>query len=438
MTRLICDTIAARLLLLVAVCIAVSIGVTWLVVELSAGTTPHRMHQLAERIVGVALAIEAAPEASRDEIATRASTPDYSLRWRHAGLAPAASETGGPEPPDDDDELLREALARATGKPPSSLWISHPTSDVLGLPFNDGSTLQVTASPAVSFRPTAMGALWLALISTSALLVCLLAARKVAQGMARFAETADHFGRAATVQSLPERGPREVRAAIAAFNAMQARIERVMAERSAMLGALSHDLRTPLARLRLRAEFMADPVEQARMLRDLDEMGAMVSQSLEFLRDDARAEPATRLDLAVLLQGIAEEQADLGHAVTFHGPAHATIRARPLSLKRALANIVENAVKFGSRAEIELLLDGEAAAVAVSDDGPGIPEGLRERVFEPFYRAEASRNRETGGVGLGLSIARTVVRAHGGEIRLADHALGGLVVHVELPMVAAV
>ena len=268
-------------------------------------------------------------------------------------------------------------------------------------------------------------------------LLCLLSARRAAQGIARFAATAEHFGRDGTTQPLPLIGPREVRAGIVAFNAMQARVERVMAERTAMLGALSHDLRTPLARLRLRAEFMADPREQARMLRDLDEMGAMVNQSLEFLRDDSRTEAATRLDLAVLLQGIAEEQADLGQAVSFHGPAHATVQGRPLSLKRALGNVVENAVKYGTRADIELRVDDQSAEITISDDGPGIPEPLRDRVFEPFYRAEASRNKETGGVGLGLSIARAVVRAHGGRIRLSDHALGGLTVRIELPVGAA-
>ena len=428
MNRLLCDSLVLRLLLLVGVCVGLSIGLTWFVVEVGAIRPEPRVRQMADRIAGLAVAMEATPPALRDRIAAHASGPDYTVGWLAdpPELGPKAAGVS----------MLQEALARARREPVQSLRLIALRPGVLALPLVDGSALVITPAPGLSFDERVFGTVPLTLLCLSALVVCLLAARRVSNGMASFAAAAEQFGRAGTTRMLPERGPREVREAIAAFNVMQARIERVMAERTAMLGALSHDLRTPLARLRLRAEFLAEPQEQARMRRDLDEMGAMVDQSLDFLRDDARAEPSTALDLAVLLQGLAEEQADLGHGVTFVGPDHATVRARPLSLKRALGNIVENAVKFGSRAEIELRMENGAAAVAVSDDGPGIPEALRERVFEPFYRAEASRNRTTGGVGLGLSIARAVVRAHGGEIVLSDHALGGLIVQVALPRAA--
>jgi two-component system osmolarity sensor histidine kinase EnvZ len=419
------DTIAVRLLLLVAACVALSIGLTWLVMHSGAITPEHEIRAMADRIAGVATALEAAPASAREPIAAHASAAGYALHW-------VAKPPGETEPA--PASVLGSALGASLGLPKGAIRRLPAKAGILVIPLRDGSALTVAVAPTLAFAEAPKFTLPLTLLCASALLVCLLAARTAAQGMAHFVRTAEHFGRAGTVQKLPLRGPREVRAAITAFNAMQARIERVMGERTAMLGALSHDLRTPLARMRLRAEFLADEREQRRMLRDLDEMEAMVNQSLDFLRDDSRTEPPTKLDLAVLLQGIAEEQADLGREVAFHGPEHATIQARPLSLKRAIANIVENAVKYGTKADIELRLEGKAASVSVSDDGPGIPESLRERVFEPFYRAEASRNRETGGVGLGLSIARAVIRSHGGEIRLADHALGGLIVRVDLPI----
>jgi signal transduction histidine kinase len=205
-----------------------------------------------------------------------------------------------------------------------------------------------------------------------------------------------------------------------------------------MLAAISHDLRTPITRLRLRAEFIEDTDQKNRMLSDLDEIQSMITATLDFARDDFAVEKQRAFDLAVLLRGICEEFQDLGADATCGGPAHATFTGRPGALKRAFSNLVENAVKYGGGGTVTLTVEQGSCVVRIEDRGPGLAERDRERVFEPFYRAEGSRSRETGGVGLGLAVARSVIRGHGGEVTLANRPEGGLCASVVLPILAAV
>jgi signal transduction histidine kinase len=224
--------------------------------------------------------------------------------------------------------------------------------------------------------------------------------------------------------------------AAAAFNTMQARIRRFVDDRTAMLAAIGHDLRTPITRMRLRAEFVEDEGLRAKMLADLAEMEAMVAATLAFARDDAAAETAVPLDLAALVRTVADEANDLagGEVVTVAGPSHLTLRARPVALKRALANLVGNAVAYAGSCRVTLgQPEAGTVRITIEDDGPGIPEAELERVFQPFHRVERSRSRETGGAGLGLPIARTILRGHGGDVTLANRRGGGLVATVTLP-----
>ncbi|MHA1523797.1 MAG: ATP-binding protein [Alphaproteobacteria bacterium] len=259
------------------------------------------------------------------------------------------------------------------------------------------------------------------------------AVRRSTAPLALFAWAAERLGRDVNAPDLPEDGPREVSRAARAFNEMQRRLRHLISDRTQMLAAISHDLRTPITRLRLRAEFVKDTEQRAKMLRDLEEMEAMISATLAFARSDATDEPRLTLDLAVLVQNVCDDAVDGGQNVTCVGPAHASHSGRPLALKRALTNLVDNAVAYGGVARVELKSASEQFTITVEDDGPGIEQGEIARVFDPFYRLEASRNRETGGTGLGLAIVRSIVRGHGGEVTLANRAEGGLTATLSLP-----
>ena len=278
---------------------------------------------------------------------------------------------------------------------------------------------------------------WLVMTAASAALVGWAASRFGAP-MRRLAAAAEQLGVDVNAAPLPEEGTGEARAAAVAFNVMAARIRRFVHDRTFMLTAIGHDLRTPITRLKLRAEWMEDEEQQRKMLADLDELEGMVAATLAFGRADANTEAPAALDLAELLRTILEEAGDarpqLADRCVYGGPAHQVVRARPVAIKRALANLVLNALNHGGnvRACLEPPRDG-MVTVLVEDDGPGIPPGELERVFEPFLRLEASRNRETGGAGLGLPIARTLLRAHGGDVTLVNRATGGLRAVVTLP-----
>ena len=189
----------------------------------------------------------------------------------------------------------------------------------------------------------------------------------------------------------------------------------------------------PLTRIRLRREYIADEVQQARLFRDVDELQAMVDGALAFFREDADEEPMTSFDLPGVLETIINDFADQGIQIAYAGPSHAVYRGRPFALKRALTNLIENAVKYGTPPAIELACQDKTTTIIVRDRGPGIPSDALDQVFTPFYRLETSRNRSTGGVGLGLTAAQGIVRAHGGDIVLSNLPAGGLEALVTLP-----
>jgi signal transduction histidine kinase len=268
--------------------------------------------------------------------------------------------------------------------------------------------------------------LTLAVLLVSVIALSLLAVRWLTRPLGVLAVAADDLGRNIRRAPLAEEGPAEVKRAAAAFNTMQARLQTYLREREQMLAAVSHDLRTPITRLRLRAELIEDEALREKFTRDLAEMEAMTSDALDFLRGARVDEPVQPVDVPALLESLQADMEEAGHTVQVHGQAAAPYPARPLALKRCLANLLENAVKYGTRAEARVEDDGRELRITIADDGPGIPEAELERVFEPFYRVESSRSRETGGVGLGLSVARDIVRAHGGELTLRNRPEGGL------------
>ncbi|NKC31750.1 ATP-binding protein [Falsiroseomonas selenitidurans] len=265
------------------------------------------------------------------------------------------------------------------------------------------------------------------------------AVRRLTRPVAALAAAADRLGRDVNATPLPESGPEEVATAARAFNTMAERIRRFVGDRTQMLAAIGHDLKTPITRLKLRAEFLDDEEQRRKMLADLDEMEAMIAATLAFARDDSTREPSVPVDLVSLCRTVLDETADarpeFADFITYAGPEHLTVTARPGSLKRALANLVGNAVAYGGSAMLRLSPPlGGIVRIAVEDDGPGVPEADLETVFQPFRRLEASRNRETGGTGLGLPIARNIFRAHGGDVVLRNRPGGGLQALATMPV----
>jgi signal transduction histidine kinase len=211
-------------------------------------------------------------------------------------------------------------------------------------------------------------------------------------------------------------------------------LQHFIKDRTQMLAAISHDLRTPLTRMRLRGEFIEDPEQQQRLFRDVDEMQVMINTSLEFFRDDARLEQATPFDLAELLHTLMDDYRDQFIDITFSGPSHLVYFGRPLGLKRVITNLLDNAIKYACEPAIELLEGDEQLTIRILDRGPGIPVENHEQVFAPFFRLEGSRNKSTGGMGLGLSAARAIVLEHGGTLTVRNRRAGGLEAKVVLPV----
>jgi signal transduction histidine kinase len=263
--------------------------------------------------------------------------------------------------------------------------------------------------------------------------ISLIAVRWVTEPLSRFASAAQRLGANIHEPPMPEDGPVEVERAAKAFNAMQGRLARFISDRVRILAAMSHDLKTPITRMRLRTEMLEDAAVRTKFERDLGEMETMVTQALEFMRDSSAEEPVRQVDIMALLETLQSDYRDAGKRVEIAGRVAQPYGGRPLALRRCLTNLVENALRYGQEAAIEVEDGAQEIAVRIRDRGPGIPEGELERVFEPFYRGEASRSRETGGSGLGLGIARNIARAHGGDIVLRNRPGGGLEALLTLP-----
>ncbi len=319
----------------------------------------------------------------------------------------------------------------------------HPFTDqnfdvLASVPFIDGGWLnaqtRIRAEPIPFPWPTVISAI---LMAAGVLLVIGFTVRRVTRPLAALAKSAEAFGRGGPSKPLPETGPNEVRRLTSAFNRMQDRLERFIADRTRMLAAIGHDLRTPITSLKLRTELLDDEEARTKMSATLDDMQRMTEATLAFARDDAAAEPVRSVDLEALLESLAEDQSSIGHEVTFAGRGRLPYSCRPTALKRAIANLLENAVRYGKRARVALSDTPVGPIITIDDDGPGIPGDRFEEVFKPFVRLESSRSRETGGVGLGLSIARSVILGHGGDVELSNRPQGGLRVEIRLPPASA-
>jgi signal transduction histidine kinase len=386
----------------------------------------------------------------RQALAAAAAPGEFRSDWYGAASRAAASLAAARRSADDNaQQIISAHLQRAVavltpsraGSMPPGIDYDRSKSLVpylLAVQLNDGSWLVFSVMNRTWGVPWAdRWAIWLCFLAVSIAFVTAFAAHQFARPIEQLALAVRQFGLNPRAPPIAESGPRELQQVIRTFNAMQAQIQKFVAYRTMMLAAISHDLRTPLTRMRLRGEFIEDQEQQARLFRDVDEMQNMVDEALAFFRDDAAAEETTSFDLRYVLLTIANDYADQGIAVGYAGPAHAVYQGRPLALKRAFTNLIDNAAKYAKTPEIELSCDAAALVVAIRDRGPGIPADAIENVFRPYYRVDKSRNRTTGGVGLGLTVAQAIVQGHGGEIILKNRAEGGLEARIVLPVLCA-
>jgi signal transduction histidine kinase len=269
-------------------------------------------------------------------------------------------------------------------------------------------------------------ALTLLILLGTVIALSLVAVRWATGPLVSLATAAEKLGEDINRPPLPETGPSEAQRAARAFNTMQRRLSSFIADRTRIFTAMSHDLKTPITRLRLRTEMLEDEVLRAKFAKDLQEMESMVTQTLDFMREVSTQEAVQRVDLTALLESLQTDYQDMGNEVGIEGSIGLPYPGRPLALRRCLSNLVDNAIRYGGRAAIRLEDTADRLTIRVLDDGPGIPEAELEQAFEPFFRGEASRSRETGGTGLGLGIARSIARAHGGDLVLHNRPEGGL------------
>jgi signal transduction histidine kinase len=336
---------------------------------------------------------------------------------------------------------LREAMPQRAATlythPRAATLYTHPRDDrphpglLIVVALADGTPLQVRLPgipplpPVIPHQPERLFAALAALVAGVGLLTWI-AVRIATRPLSRMAEAARALGEDPGRAPMDVRGPTEVAQAAAAFNQMQQRIAEHVSERTRILAAISHDLQTPLTRLRLRAELVDDEVLRARVQSDLDAMQGLVKEGLAYARSLDERSPPQPIELGPLLQALAEDARDMGWTVRVPADAAGRVIGTPSALRRALWNLIENGVKFGREVDVSLSCDAARCEIRIRDHGPGLPADELDKVFEPFYRTESSRSRETGGSGLGLAITRNLLRAQGGEACLCNHPDGGL------------
>ncbi|HEX7028802.1 MAG TPA: ATP-binding protein [Gammaproteobacteria bacterium] len=430
------------------------LGLVLYIIFSASTVTVEREEQVADRIATVTRLIEHARPVDRPYLARELSGSKFQVSigqqpWVAAAddsgakIAGLVSKTLGPlqhvvaadyrgeaHAPDNNQASRDVTTQRLTG-----LFRIHETLLVsVDLP-GDNHWLNFKVSGSAWDHIFSWSAIpSLTLMALAAMLFAAWAINKPLKSLQRFARASEDMGlNILAAQPIDEDGPKEIREAARAFNQMQSRVQRLLEARNEMLGALSHDFRTPLTRLRLRVEAIPDDTQKEKAVRDLDDMEAMIRLTLAFARDEAAGINREPLDLAAVTREIVNNLDIAPGRVTVRTGNTVRARCQPVGIRRVLGNIIDNALFYANNVQITLYEEDQNAVIDIDDDGPGIDPQQRDKVFTPFYRLESSRNRETGGAGLGLSIAQTIVHAHGGGIKLLDSPMGGLRVRVVLP-----
>jgi len=405
-----------------------------------------RADHIADRVGQVVNALEAVPPEVRPTVATalgrgmsaQFGATDASLHENDAELTDALI-----------DELGQDRRVTATAGTQADCAAQRGNNDeprqsvtsscrVISLTMRDGTPLRLVLRSQRDFswsRPRSSRWVLYAIVLPLCLgLLAYVVARMATRPLGRLARAATALGGDINQPPLPESGPSEVRDAAAAFNVMQSRIRSYVEERTEMLGAIAHDLQTPLTRLRLRLEKVADEDLRDKLVADMAMMQGMIREGLDLATSLDTAGMTQRVDLDSLLSSVCADAVDTGQDVTLNGQTRVSILAHPIALQRCLANLVDNAVKYGGYARVTTAREGSKVVIRVRDGGPGIPEAQMEKAFDPFYRIETSRSRATGGTGLGLTIARNIARKHGGTLLLRNAPGGGLECTLTLPL----
>lgn len=381
-------------------------------------------------LVTAAQLLGAAPPSERQRLSADIARafPQLGIEIPVATPAPAAK---------DFSAFSRRGLQHRLGHAYRVFPLAGDAGPKIGIGLPDGTVMSANVLPDRP-RPPLLGSPWMMTLLFAVISVTLLglwAARALTAPLSSFARAAENFSLDGDAAALPERGPEEIRSVARALNRMRMRITALIDDRTKMLAAISHDLRTPITRMRLRAEFIEDETHRGRMLDDLDQMRAMLESVLSFLRNGRRPEAMTLADIASTLQLIADQFADMGRKVVYDGPVHAMATLRPDDLHRAVTNLVENAMRFGAEATIRLHVGADHFTVDVEDDGPGISDARKQDMLEPFVRGDEARNMdEAAGFGLGLAITNAIATAHGGALSLHDRQPHGLIVRLRLPV----
>jgi len=327
---------------------------------------------------------------------------------------------------------LRDRMAREGAAAREEHFLVAPFE--VAVKRDDGRWMEVRPQPAFGLNPWQQRiALWFVLTALAMAPVSYVFARRLSTPIRLFAGAAERLGRDPRAPPLELRGSTEITVAVRAFNDMQERLRRYVDDRTAMVGAIAHDLRTPLTRMRFRIESLPDE-QKAKMQADIEQMEQMISAALTFVRDASQPGQRTPLELSSLLESLCDEMAETGAATEVETGEKVILEGDPMALRRLFANLLDNAVKFGGQARTRVFRQEANAVVEIDDDGPGIPPQDGERLFDPFYRREPSRNRQTGGAGLGLAIVRSIARGHGGDVSLVNRHGGGLTARVQLPL----
>lgn len=436
--RLVPQGIIARLVAILLVTLIVEFAISTAIYEQASefSVREDEARRLAEHLVIARRLIAEQPRDRRHQMAGELTTDRYFVRW--SAMRPTLPDAG------DNQERMREqivtwepTLAR-TGLQAQTLPRAGSTIAVGLLRLPEGDWLFFRTIEPLQTTGATYGRIFSSVIIMLALMLLgglfirqtLKPIRLLTNAVERFGPGLDQSG---AQPELPQGGTGDVQRLVDAFDAMQARIRRLIDERTRALAAVSHDLRTPLARLRLRVEAVDDPSLRREVESDLEGMEAMVTSLLAFLAGDGEPETRRLIDLAVLCASIVDDANDHGHDITYDGPAHLELWVRPLGIRRAVVNLVENAVRYGSEAALELTIDGDGVVICVTDNGPGIPEESMMLVREPFVRLDHARQRDTNGFGLGLSIVERAVADESGEFTLANRDSGGLAAMIRLP-----
>jgi two-component system OmpR family sensor kinase len=392
--------------------------------------------RLADRLLTIRRSVMRVVPAERESVAHELSGGPVEAHWS----ATERARPGGPGadvwqglrarlrelgPDLTDDDILIGANRKSEADPHLAL---------ISLRIPDDSWINITVF-APDARPQTSHGTWVStsLMALGVAMISILVIGWMTTPLRRFASAARQLYHGTDRVEVPETGPQEIRDAAVAFNEMQARIRKLVETRTQTLAAVSHDLKTPLTRMRLRAEVLADRVQAEGLVADIHDMERMLDQTLAHLRGDRKDEETRPLDLTALLATLVDDATDRGAKARLVPSTAVVIEGRPLALKRAFGNLIDNAIKYGGGVEIAIAAGVGGVLVTLMDEGPGIPEDRMADMFEPFTRLETSRSRETGGFGLGLSIARDVVEGHDGRITLANRPEGGLTVRVDLP-----